>query len=185
MFRNRVIRPSFLEADAQLLEHFILLDDVVIVMHPLAQSDNWNIYDRFTALEARYRDRFTFLIGPSVTESRSAAVICYNNLDDVNHVATDTQTIQALEDFVVLCAEPLIPELTIINKAEYISVSILARIQVTERLDSPKGHMPTDWEKRSSLFCQHRGRKGGVQGGNTALGEEILWQIEVYHQGLE
>lgn len=121
MFRNRVIRPSFLEADAQLLEHFILLDDVVIVMHPLAQSDNWNIYDRFTALAARYRDRFTFLIGPSVTESRPAAVICYNNLDDVKHVATDTQTTQALEDFVVLCAEPLIPELTTINKAEYIS----------------------------------------------------------------
>ncbi|KAK0668733.1 protein disulfide-isomerase [Cercophora samala] len=121
MFRNRVIRPYFLEADAQLLEHFIQLDDVVIMMLPCSQCDNWDLYDRFTALAKKYRDRFTFLMGPSVTENHSAAVVCYNNLDDLKHVAPDTQSTQALEDFVALCAEPLILELTISNKAKHIS----------------------------------------------------------------
>ncbi|KAK4198638.1 protein disulfide-isomerase [Triangularia verruculosa] len=121
MFRNRVIRPYFLEADAQLLEHFILLDDVVIMMQPLAQSDNWDLYDRFTALAKKYRDQFTFLMGPSIRDSASAAIVCYNNLDDLKHTAPDVQSARALEDFVALCAEPLIPDLTLDNKEKYIS----------------------------------------------------------------
>ncbi|KAK4180707.1 thioredoxin-like domain-containing protein [Triangularia setosa] len=135
MFRNRVIRPYFLEADAQLLEHFILLDDVVIMMRPRSQSDNWDLYDRFTALAKKYRDQFTFLMGPSINDSSpSAAVVCYNNLDDMKHVAPDTESDQALEDFVALCAKPLIPELTQNNKARYVSTgkSILYYLATTD-----------------------------------------------------
>ncbi|KAK0736070.1 hypothetical protein B0T21DRAFT_366245 [Apiosordaria backusii] len=134
MFRNRVIRPYFLEADAQLLKHFIMLDDVVIMLHPLSQSDNWALYDRFTSLAKRHRDQFTFLMGPSIQDNHSAAVVCYNNLDDVKHVAADIESDQALEDFVALCAEPLIPELTRNNEAKYISAgkSILYYFATTD-----------------------------------------------------
>ncbi len=99
---------------------FSVLDDVVIMgyHHP----DDWDFYDRFRTLAKKYRDRFSFVVTRPI--SGTSALVCYNNIDDVKHTASDTVSVGAFEKFTMLCAEPLIPELTRRNEAHYTSVGI-------------------------------------------------------------
>ncbi|KAK4239245.1 protein disulfide-isomerase [Achaetomium macrosporum] len=115
---REAIRPYLLEADEHTMGPFTLLDDVVLVAHP--HPDDWDFYDRFRTLAKQYRDRYSFVVAPPVSDT-SSAVACYNNIDDVKRTASDLETEGALEQFIKLCAAPLIPELTTQNEAQYTS----------------------------------------------------------------
>ncbi|KAK4148812.1 protein disulfide-isomerase [Chaetomidium leptoderma] len=115
MFVHRALRPYFMEADEHTIGPTTLLDDVVIMAHP--HPDDWNFYDQFRTLAQRHRDRVSFIVSPPIGDS--SALVCYNNVDDVKHTASDLVTVGALEKFLKLCAEPLIPELTRRNEAHY------------------------------------------------------------------
>ncbi len=99
---------------------FSLLDDVVVMGHP--HPDDWDFYDRFRTLAKKYRDRFSFVVSGPISDT--SALVCYNNIDDVKHTASDTTSVGAFDRFTKLCAEPLVPELTRRNEAHYTSVGI-------------------------------------------------------------
>ncbi|KAK4221781.1 protein disulfide-isomerase [Podospora fimiseda] len=133
LFLRRAIRPAMFDAPSpELVEHFTLLDDVVIMLHP--HPDDWQLEDRFVALANKYRHQYTFVMATPFSKTESA-VVCYNNLDDVRHRAEDIESVHGLEDFVKLCAEPLIPELTRRNEERYTSTgkSILHYFASTEK----------------------------------------------------
>ena len=121
MFLRRAIRPPTLDATTQqLVETFTHVDDVVFMIHP--HPDDWQLEDRFAALANKYRYQYSFVFATPFSKTESA-VVCYNNIDDVRHRAQDIESIHGLEDFVKLCSEPLVPELTRRNEAQYTSVS--------------------------------------------------------------
>jgi protein disulfide-isomerase A1 len=127
MFLHRVLHPAVIEADEHTAGSMTLLDDVVIMAHP--HPDDSVLYRRFKDLAKQYRDRFSFVISSPI--QASSALTCYNNLDDEKHGTSEVATVQALEDFVKLCSEPLIPELTRRNEAQYTAVRSNYSIKLT------------------------------------------------------
>lgn len=121
MFLHRALRPTYLEADEHMFGSLTLLDDVVIMAH--LQPDDWDFFDQFRSLVNKYRDRFSFVVAPPIQDEKTSALVCYNNIDDEKRRAPDIMAVGALEEFIKLCAEPLIPELTRRNEAQYASVS--------------------------------------------------------------
>ena len=75
-------------------------------------------YERYTSLAKRYRDRYAFGIIRSPAEDQSS-IFCRNNLDGEEHVLTELWRVEAFENFIQLCAEPLIPELMRKNEMKY------------------------------------------------------------------
>ncbi|KXX73302.1 Protein disulfide-isomerase [Madurella mycetomatis] len=132
MFLHRALRPTYLEADEHTFGPLALLDDVVIMAH--LQPDDWDFFDQFRSLANKYRDRFSFVVSPPIQDEKTSALVCYNNIDDEKRRAPDIMTVGALEEFIKLCAEPLIPELTRRNEAQYTSTgkSILHYFASTE-----------------------------------------------------
>ncbi|KAK3944443.1 protein disulfide-isomerase [Diplogelasinospora grovesii] len=130
MFLYRALRPTVLETNGQALSSLLQLDDVVIVAHPI--PDDSSLYERFKALARHYRDRFSFIVS-SRLESTSV-LQCHNNIDDEKHFTSEVASVQALENFVQLCSEPLIPELTRSNEQQYTTTgkSILHYFAVTD-----------------------------------------------------
>ncbi|KAK3387880.1 thioredoxin-like domain-containing protein [Podospora didyma] len=115
LFLRRALRPTVLDMGGPAVDAMTLLDDVVIMAHP--DPDDDSLYERFTALAKRYRLRFSFIMSTQI--QAGSALTCYNNLDDEKHMTSELATIQALEDFVKLCSDPLIPELTRQNEVQY------------------------------------------------------------------
>ncbi|KAK4159696.1 protein disulfide-isomerase [Cladorrhinum sp. PSN259] len=119
LFLRRAIRPPLFDAPSQqLVDTFTLVDDIVFMLHP--HPDDWQLEDRFVALANKYRLQYSFVMAPPFSKTESA-VVCYNNLDDLRHRAEDVESVHGLEDFISLCSEPLIPELTRRNEAQYTS----------------------------------------------------------------
>lgn len=123
MFLHRALRPYFLEADEHTLGPMTLLDDVVFVAHP--HPDDWDFYDQFRKFAKQYRDRYSFLVSSPIRDT--STLVCYNNVDDVKHIASDVTLVGAFEEFIKMCAEALIPEMTRRNEAQYTSVSIFCK----------------------------------------------------------
>ncbi|GAB1313682.1 Protein disulfide-isomerase [Madurella fahalii] len=132
MFLHRALRPTYFEADEQLADSLTLLDDIVIMAHP--QPDDWDFFDQFRSLANKYRDRFSFVAAPPIPDEKTSTLVCYNNIDDEKRTVPDIMTVGALEKFIKMCAEPLIPELTRRNEAQYTSTgkSILHYFATTE-----------------------------------------------------
>ncbi|KAK0723297.1 thioredoxin-like domain-containing protein [Lasiosphaeria miniovina] len=130
MFIHRALQPFVIETVESTAGALRLLDDVVIMAHPL--PDDWSLYERFKALAKQYRDRYSFVVSSPIQDT--SALACYNNVDDEKHVTTEVATVQALEDFVKLCSDPLIPELTRQNEVQYTKTgkSILHYFATTE-----------------------------------------------------
>lgn len=122
MFLRRVLAPQPLEIgiDDDNVGSLSLLDDVVIIAHP--RADDWDFWDRFKALTKHYRDRYSFILSLSGGKKKSS-LVCYNNIDDRKHETFEVANVESFEAFVKLCSEPLVPELTRRNEAEYTGVS--------------------------------------------------------------
>ncbi|KAK3314454.1 hypothetical protein B0H66DRAFT_313472 [Apodospora peruviana] len=119
MFLHRTLAPQPLEigVDETKVGSLSLLDDVVIIAHP--HPDDWDFWDRFKALAKHYRDRYSFILSISDSGKKKSEMVCFNNIDDLKHTASEVATVEALEEFVKVCAEPLIPELTRRNEGDY------------------------------------------------------------------
>ena len=96
-----------------------LLDDVIIVAHP--HPDDWALEESFKAVAQEYRDRYTFIAKSSSQQTKSR-LECFNNVDDERKETTETGKVNAVENFVKKCGEPLIPELTRRNERMYTGV---------------------------------------------------------------
>ncbi|KAK0612783.1 protein disulfide-isomerase [Bombardia bombarda] len=121
-FLHRVLHPAILPANEHTLGTMTLLDDIVIVGH--IHPDDDDLYDRFTRLAKQYHDRYSFIMSsaPAADQPKSAQtslLACYSNLDDTKFTTSETATVHALDEFIKLCAEPLIPELTRRNEGHY------------------------------------------------------------------
>jgi protein disulfide-isomerase A1 len=119
MFLHRMLRPPYLEADEHLSVVMTMLDDVVVMAH--TQPDDWDFFDQFRSLANNYRDRFSFVAAPPIGDT--SVLVCYSNIDDEKHTASDVVTVGAMESFINMCAEPLIPDRTEGDDARYRSVS--------------------------------------------------------------
>ena len=117
-FLRRSLRPTISHLDDKNITSFLSIDDVVFVAH-VASGDSHTL-GRFTSLAEKFRDRFSFAIGPPQHQS---ALDCFNTQDDEQHSTVDLGTVEALNSFVKLCSTPLIVELTRRNEMEYMNVS--------------------------------------------------------------
>ena len=88
---------------------FLISDDVVFVAE--FQPDEASLYEeRYRLLAEQYRDRFSFAIrAPS---RRQSSIICRNNVDDEKYTLSELSLVGALEELILRCATPLIPELS-------------------------------------------------------------------------
>ena len=118
-FLRRALRPAVSVLDDRNITSFLAVDDVVLVAHP-APGDA-GLAARFAALAAEYRDRFAFAVGPP---RRPSSVACYNTLDDEQRATAELDAAGSLETFALLCAAPLIVELTRRNEVEVMGVRI-------------------------------------------------------------
>ncbi|KAM7201275.1 protein disulfide-isomerase [Rhypophila sp. PSN 637] len=118
LFLYRILAPQPLEVEVNddNIESLSAIDAVVIMAH--LRAEDWDFWDRFKALAKAYRDRYSFILS-SAGGKKTSSMTCYNNIDDTKHETLDVTTIDALESFVKLCSDPLIPELTRRNEAEY------------------------------------------------------------------
>ncbi|KAM7199725.1 thioredoxin-like fold protein [Naviculisporaceae sp. PSN 640] len=118
MFLHRVLAPQPLEIEVndENIESLSAIDGVVIVAH--VRADDWDFWDRFKGLAKHYRDRYSFILSTAGGKKKSS-MACYNNIDDQKHETSEVTTVDALESFVKLCSDPLIPELTRKNEAEF------------------------------------------------------------------
>ena len=114
-FFHRALRPAVFEADARNLDGFLGSDTIVFVAH-IADEDN-SAYVRYKALAKQYRDRYSFAIGPAAEET--SILRCRNNIDDEEHTLNELWRVEALDNFVKMCSEPLIPELVRRNEEYY------------------------------------------------------------------
>lgn len=125
LFLHRVLAPQPLEIEvtSSNIESLSGIDSVVIIGH--VRADDWDFWDRFKALARHYRDRHSFILSTAGGNKASSSMTCYNNIDDQKHDVSGSEivTVEALESFVKLCSEPLIPEITRRNEAEYTGVS--------------------------------------------------------------
>lgn len=154
-----------------------LLDDVVFMAH--SHPDDWDFYDRFIALAKEYRDRFSFVVA---LPSDPSPLVCYNNVDDVKHTTSDLASTGALEEFIKLCAEPLIPELTRDNKQQYTLVSVGYYRNVTAWQQSILTQIQcVDGQKDPALLRGNRGRKGDIPTRNAAPGHETRRLLAFHH----
>lgn len=116
-------RPPVTDLDAATTQTFIPSDNVVIVAQ-VPETDAKNdirLEDRFRALAAHYRDRYSFGLS-RVTGSEPPLVQCYNNIDGASFRTAELAQHGALETFLKKCAAPLIPELTRRNEGDYLKV---------------------------------------------------------------
>ncbi|KAK3356775.1 hypothetical protein B0T25DRAFT_578946 [Lasiosphaeria hispida] len=121
LFLRRTFRPAVFEADEQMADQLTLLDDVVIRGH--IHPDDWNLYDRFYDFAKKYKDDYSFVVTPPGYGATRSRLTCVNNPDDVKHETYETTAVEALEKFVKLCSEPLIPEITRRNRKDYARTS--------------------------------------------------------------
>lgn len=122
IYLHRILSPQPLEIEvnSENLPSLSQTDNIVIIAS--LRADDWDFYDRFKALTKTYRDRYSFILSLAGGKKHSS-LECFNNIDDVKHETFEIEAVDALENFVKLCSEPLIPELTRRNEAEYTSVS--------------------------------------------------------------
>lgn len=122
MFLHRVLAPQPLEIEVndENIQSLSAIDVVVIVGH--VRADDWDFWDRFKTLAKHYRDRYSFILSAAGGKKKSS-MVCYNNVDDQKHETSEVSNVESLESFVKLCSDPLIPELTRKNEAEYTGVS--------------------------------------------------------------
>ena len=120
MFLRRVLRPPVFEVDEHVAGSLTLLDDVVIMgrVHP----DDWTLYDRFYDLARERRDSVSFVLTPPAEGATRSVLTCYNNPDDEMRETYELAAVDALTDFVALCEEPVIPDLTPQRRQRYCEV---------------------------------------------------------------
>ena len=123
-YLRRMLRPSITLVTTKNITSFLSVDDVVLVGHITA--DDKNLRERFDRIAQKYHDRYSFALSKDVDGQSGLA--CYNNVDDVQRSAAELGQVEALEQFVKLCATPLIPELTRRSEMHYLTVSVELRL---------------------------------------------------------
>jgi hypothetical protein len=101
---------------------FASTDDIVFIGQ--FSDDDHALQDIYVDVAHQYRDRHSFALGPA--SAQSSSLQCINNADQEQISTTGAQlsNLAAIENFVKQCAQPLIPELTRRNEAEYMRVSL-------------------------------------------------------------
>lgn len=111
-------RPVVTDLSADSPSTFEGVDDIVVIAELRAQDET--IFSHFYDVAENFRDRYTFAV--SEATSGSSSVSCRNNLDDLQHTASDLDRVGALEELIEQCTTPLVLPLTrrneiIFNKA--------------------------------------------------------------------
>lgn len=117
-FFHRALRPVIFEVNKNSLNGFLGSDGVVFVAN-IADEDH-SAFVRYKALAKQYRDRYSFGIGPAARET--STIVCRNNEDGEEHTLNELWRVEAYENFVRMCSEPLIPELVRRNEEYYTMV---------------------------------------------------------------
>ncbi|KFA46264.1 hypothetical protein S40293_06459 [Stachybotrys chartarum IBT 40293] len=107
-FAKRMARPVVTDLSADSPSAFEGVDDIVVIAELRAQDET--IFSHFYDVAEEFRDRYTFAV--SEATSGSSSVGCRNNLDDVQHTASDLDRVGALEDLIEQCTTPLVLPLT-------------------------------------------------------------------------
>jgi len=105
-----------MEVTAEVTAEFMSSDDVVFMGHFVA--DDTSGYERYQSLAKYYHDRYSFGIIPSPAKEQSS-IQCKNNLDAEEHILTELWRVEAFENFVRMCSERMIPEITRTNEMNY------------------------------------------------------------------
>ncbi|KEY66950.1 hypothetical protein S7711_06899 [Stachybotrys chartarum IBT 7711] len=118
-FAKRMARPVVTDLSADSPSAFEGVDDIVVIAELRAQDET--IFSHFYDVAEEFRDRYTFAV--SEATSGSSSVGCRNNLDDVQHTASDLDRVGALEDLIEQCTTPLVLPLTRRNEIIFNKVS--------------------------------------------------------------
>lgn len=110
-----MLRPAVTRLDEGSKLSFPSIDDIVLIAH-IAPGDQ-NLEERFTETAEQLRDRYSFAVGTA--PAGGSSVGCVNNVNGEQRSITDLSNVGAIEHLVKLCAQPLVPELTRRNEAEY------------------------------------------------------------------
>ncbi len=124
-FFHRAVLPTVFEVRGEFDERFLGSDDVIFVGKFL--PDDEHAHERYKTLAKQYRDRFTFAASIPVQEQSQSSIMCRNNINDEEHTLTELWRVEALESFLRLCSEPLIPEITKKNEERYAQVNLPQR----------------------------------------------------------
>src|SRR3569833_157406 len=127
-FVQRALRPSLMEVNDQSSPSFLTWDNVVFIGRFLAVDQGG--YDNYKSLANRYRDRYSFGIHSKAAKDKST-IRCRNNLDEEEHTLDELWRVVGFENFVRLCTEPLIPEITRRNEERYSSVCLYEGVSET------------------------------------------------------
>ncbi len=117
-FLHRALRPTVTEVTEESLASAHSWDDVVFVGK--FGPDDGYYSERYEALAAQYRDRFSFffvtpLAGSGGDGDHGSSIRCWNREEEADgqpQVLTELWRVEALETFVTMCAQPLVPDLT-------------------------------------------------------------------------
>lgn len=118
-FLRRVLRPTVSRLDDKNVTSFLGVDDVVLVAQ--LQPQDSVLKQAFFALAERFRDRYSFALGPPPEHQRST-VGCFNNREGEQQSSSEFDVVGSLERFMALCAKPVIVELTRRNEVEIVMV---------------------------------------------------------------
>jgi len=119
-----MLRPPLSTVTSQNTTAFLSTDDVLFIGHFGSSEEDTTLRERFTKLAQKYRDRFSFaLAGEGAGQDGKAMISCYNMPDELQRSITEELDHPlAMEQFVKICATPLIPELTRRNEVGYYKV---------------------------------------------------------------
>ncbi|KAL8369837.1 hypothetical protein RB595_000265 [Gaeumannomyces hyphopodioides] len=119
-FLRRALRPTVSRLDDKNITSFIGVDDVVLVAQ--LEPQDRVLEQAFLLLAGRFRDRYSFAVGPPPEHARSS-VGCFNNREGEQRSSAEFDVVGSLERFVALCAKPVIVELTRRNEMENMQLS--------------------------------------------------------------
>ncbi|KAL8420558.1 hypothetical protein RB594_003372 [Gaeumannomyces avenae] len=115
-FLRRALRPAVSRLDDKNITSFIGIDDVVLVAQ--LQPQDRVLEQAFVSLAGRFRDRYSFAVGPPPERARSSSAGCFNNREGEQRSSAEFDAVGSLERFVTMCAKPTIVELTRRNEME-------------------------------------------------------------------
>ncbi|KAK4196243.1 thioredoxin-like domain-containing protein [Triangularia verruculosa] len=118
-FLQRQSRLAVSHVDDKSMPSFQTSDDITFIGHfgPTEKP----LEEEFTRLAERYRDRFSFAIADHASVVPKLLVECFNNIDETGLTANsnDLASPGALQDFILSCSTPLVPEMTRRNEMEF------------------------------------------------------------------
>jgi protein disulfide-isomerase A1 len=118
-FLHRALQPTVHQLTKETRPTFLTWDDVVFVGDFLPEDKSYE--ETYRSLAKHYSDRFLFGISEPAKEKSS--VTCRNNVDDEEQSLTELWRVDSFENFIQMCARPLIPDLTRKNEEEIGQVS--------------------------------------------------------------